>query len=381
MKYIAQPQISEEEISLVAHTIRSKSFVEGENARTFEKEFATYVGAKHAICTVNGTAALHLALEGLNIPPGVEVITSAFTFIASANAICFGGGIPIFADINPSSFNVDPEKIEALITPKTKCIVPIHIFGLPANMKAILDIAEDHKLTIIEDACQAHGGRIDGKHVGTFGDVGCFSFYATKNMITGEGGMVVTNNDELATRIRSLKNHGRGPSGGYHHHLIGYNFRLAEPLAAIGLIQLRKLPKMLEQRRKNAEMIRSTIMELDSLNAQTIPTGVTHSHYICAPVIQDPKFSVDEVIKELHNRGIGSRRIYSVPCHQQPTYLDGIKTWRWNKFVNYPDYSKVSLPVTERIAHSHFEVPIHPGITSDEVAAIQNALKEIFSSE
>ena len=379
MKHITQPQISEEEVSLVAQTIRSKSFVEGKNARALEKEFAEFVGAKHAICTVNGTAALHLAMEGLNIPPGAEVITPAFTFIASANAICFGGGIPIFADIDPDSFNIDPEKIENLITPKTKCLVPVHIFGLPAEIKAISDIAEDHDLSIIEDACQAHGGRIEGKHVGTFGDVGCFSFYATKNMISGEGGMVVTNNNELATRMRSLKNHGRGPSGGYNHHQIAYNFRLAEPLAAIGLIQLRKLPKMLEQRRKNAELIRSIITELEPVKVQKIPKGVTHGHYICAPVIENPEFSVDKVIQELTNLGIGSRRIYSVPCHQQQTYLDGIKNWRWNSFVNYPDYSLVSLPVTEKIACSHFEVPIHPGVTSDDLIAIQDALQKIFS--
>lgn len=379
MKYVAQPQISEEEVSLVAETIRSKGFVEGKNARSLEKEFAEFVGIKHAICAVNGTAALHLAMEGLGIPPGAEVITSAFTFIASANAICFGGGIPIFADIDPDTYNIDPDKIKTLITPKTKCIVPIHIFGLPADMKAILDLAEEHDLIVIEDACQAHGGRIEGKHAGTFGDVGCFSFYATKNMITGEGGMVVTDNDELASRIRSLKNHGRGPSGGYHHYLIGYNYRLSDPLAAIGLIQLRKLPKMLEQRRRNAELIRSTIMELESLKVQKIPQGVTHGHYVCAPVIENPKISVDGVITKLNKKGIGSRRIYSIPCYQQPTYLEGINNWRWNKFVNYPDYSKINLPNTEKIARSHFEIPIHPGLSSHEVQTIQEALKEIFA--
>lgn len=379
MKYIAQPQISEEEISLVTQTIRSKEFVEGKNARNLEKEFAEFVGAKYAICTVNGTAALHLAMEGLNISPGAEVITSAFTFIASANAICFGGGIPIFADIDPDTFNIDPEKIRDLITPKTKCIVPIHIFGLPSDMKTILDIAEDNNLTIIEDACQAHGGRIDGKHAGTFGDVGCFSFYATKNMICGEGGMITTDNEELATRIRSLKNHGRGPSGGYLHHHIGFNFRLADPLAAIGLIQLRKLPKMLEKRRKNAEAIRSTILDLESLKVQTISPGTTHGHYVCAAVVKNQDFSVDKVIEKLKKRDIASRRIYSVPCHQQPTYLEGIKSWRWNKFVNYPDYSQVSLPITEKIAQSHFEVPIHPGVTFDEISTIQDALHDIFS--
>lgn len=379
MKYIAQPQISEEEISLVTQTIRSKGFVEGKNAKSLEKEFAEFVGAKYAICTANGTAALHLAMEGLNIPPGAEVITSAFTFIASANAICFGGGIPIFADIDPDTFNINPDDIQALITPKTKCIVPVHIFGLPSDMKAISDIAEDNNLLIIEDACQAHGGRIEGKHAGTFGDIGCFSFYATKNMISGEGGMIVTDDEEIATRIRSLKNHGRGPSGGYNHHLIAYNFRLADPLAAIGLIQLRKLPKMLEKRRKNAEAIRTTIMELESLKTQKISAGITHGHYICAAVLENPNISVDTVIDKLKKRDIASRRIYSVPCHRQPTYLEGIKSWRWSKFVNYPDYSQVKLPITEKIARSHFEVPIHPGVTSDEISIIQDALHDIFS--
>ncbi len=378
MKYIAQPQISEEEVSLVTQTIQSKNFVEGENARTLEKEFADFVGAKHAICTVNGTAALHLAMEGLNIPPGAEVITSAFTFIASANYICFSGGIPIFADINPQTFNIDPEKILSLISPKTKCIVPIHIFGLPADMKAISDIAEDNELKVIEDACQAHGGRINGKHVGTFGEIGCFSFYATKNMISGEGGMVVTDDEDIANRIRSLKNHGRGPSGGYHHHVVGYNYRLADPLAAIGLIQLRKLPTMLKKRRKNAEALRSTIRDLNTLYVQTIPKNVTHSHYICAPIIQSPDLSVDKVIKELKSKGIASRRIYSVPCHQQPTYLN-IKNWRWSTFLDYPDYSQVRLPETEMIASSHFDIPIHPGVSSEEIKIIQNVLTDLFS--
>jgi perosamine synthetase len=378
MKYFAQPQISEEEISLVSETIRSRGFVEGKNARALEKEFAEFVGAKHAICTVNGTAALHLSMEALNISPGAEVITSAFTFIASANAICFGGSIPIFVDIDPYTYNIDTEKIEAAITPKTECILPVHIFGLPSDMKAISDIAEDNNLLIIEDACQSHGGRINGKHVGTFGKIGCFSFYATKNMMSGEGGMIITDDDEIAERIKSTKNHGRGATGGYYHHSIGYNYRLADPLAAIGLVQLRKLPDMLKHRQKNAEAIRNVISECNSIREQLIPKGFTHSHYICAPVIQKGDLLVDEVIKNLKGKGISSRQIYSIPCHKQPTYLEGIKKWRWTKYVNYPDYSKVSLPVTEKIAHSHFEIPIHPGVTDEEIIFIQNTIAELF---
>ncbi|MHA1206345.1 MAG: DegT/DnrJ/EryC1/StrS family aminotransferase [Candidatus Hodarchaeales archaeon] len=379
MKFIAQPQISEEEVSLVSAAIRNGQFVEGKNARALEKNFADLVGAKHAICAVNGTAALHLALEGLNISPGAEVITPAFTFIASANAITFGGSIPIFADIDPETYTIDPEQVKNLITSKTEAILPVHIFGLPSNMKVLQEIAEDHNLVILEDACQAHGAKIDGKHVGTLGEIGCFSFYATKNMITGEGGMIVTDNDELAERIRSIKNHGRGPSGGYQHFRIGYNFRLADPLAAIGLIQIKKLPKMLKKRKENAEAIRKTVGELDHVHIQKIPKGYTHSHYVCAPVVDEDFISVDDVIKKLKEKNIASRRIYALSCHKQPTYLEGIKEWRWNKFVKYPDYSKVSLPITERISTSHFEIPVHPGVTEADIKVIQTTLGEIFS--
>ncbi|NHJ02399.1 MAG: DegT/DnrJ/EryC1/StrS family aminotransferase [Candidatus Heimdallarchaeota archaeon] len=375
---VADPQITEEEISLVTETIRSKALVEGKNARILEKEFANFVGAKNAICTTNGTSALHLALEALDIPPGAEIITPAFTFIASANAISFGGNVPIFADLDPKTYNIDPEEIEKLITPKTKAILPVHIFGLPADMKAILDIATDHDLIVIEDACQAHGASIDGKHVGSFGEVGCFSFYATKNMISGEGGMIVTDNDELALKMRSLKNHGRGAQGGYHHEYVAYNFRLADPLAAIGLVQLRKLPLMLKRREENAKKIRKTIDSLSGIRNQEIPKGFIHGHYICAPVVDSPKFTPNQIISELKNYNIGSRQIYSIPCHQQHTYLDGIKKWRWSKFVTYPDYSKVSLPNTELIAATHFEIPIHAGLTEVDVQMIQEALVEII---
>ncbi len=375
---IADPQITEEEINIVTETIRSKGLVEGKNARLLEKEFAEFVGVKNAICTTNGTSALHLALEALDIPPGAEIITPAFTFIASANAISFGGNIPIFADLNPRTFNINPDEIEKLITSKTKAILPVHIFGLPSDMKAILDIADDHDLLVIEDACQAHGATIDGKHVGSMGEVGCFSFYATKNMISGEGGMIVTDNNELAAKIRSLKNHGRGPSGGYQHEYVAYNFRLADPLAAIGLVQLRKLPNMLRLRENNANRLRETINDLNEVRNQEIPKGFKHSHYICAPIVETTRFTPKEIIEELKKRNIGSRQIYSIPCHQQQTYLEGIKKWRWSQFVKYPDYSKVKLPHTEHIATSHFEIPVHAGLSEADILKIQTALIEIL---
>ncbi|MFW9855580.1 MAG: DegT/DnrJ/EryC1/StrS family aminotransferase [Candidatus Thorarchaeota archaeon] len=378
MKYFAQPQINEDEIELVGQAIRSKGFVEGKYARELEKEFSRFIGVKNAIVTVNGTAALHLALEGLGIRPGSEVITPAFTFIASANAISLCGNIPIFADIESGSYNIDPEAVRSLITSKTKAILPVHIFGLPANMPALLDIAEEHDLYVIEDACQAHGAYIKSKHVGSFGDVGCFSFYATKNVTSGEGGMIVTDNDDLAARIRSLKNHGRSEKGGYYHTVIGYNFRLADPLAALGLAQLRKLPEMLEKRHRNAKSIRQAIYGMENIHNQDIPPGFTHSDYICAPTISGGNITARQVVEMLKDEGIGSRQIYNIPCHQQPTYLEGIRNWRWSQFVTYPDYSQVKLPNTDQVAKTHFEIPIHPGVAESEVQVMIRVLRDLF---
>jgi perosamine synthetase len=190
--------------------------------------------------------------------------------------------------------------------------------------------------------------------------------------------MIVTDDDELAARIKSLKNHGRGEKGGYYHNTIGYNFRLADPLAALGLVQLRKLPEMLEKRHKNAKLIRQAIDEIDRVSNQEIPTGFTHSDYICAPIISGGNLSAPQVVSMLQAEGIGSRQIYNIPCHKQLTYLEGIKQWRWSQFVSYPDYSRVQLPHTERVAQSHFEVPIHPGVTESEIQTIIKALVNLF---
>ncbi len=237
---VVKPMIDDHEIENILEVLKSGMIAEGPQAKALEKEFQDYTGVKHAIFVNNGTAALHLAFESLDLEPGSEVITSGFTFIASANSISFIGAAPIFGEINNKTWNLDPDQIEKLITPKTKAIMPVHIFGLPANMKEINEVAEKHDLKVLEDAAQGHGGKIDGKHVGNFSDIACFSFYATKNMITGEGGMVVTNNDELADRARSVKNHGRAANtaGGYAHYRIGYNFRAPDYSAAIGRAQL-----------------------------------------------------------------------------------------------------------------------------------------------
>lgn len=379
---VVKPMIDDNEINGITEVLKSGMLAEGSNARAFEKEFTKFTRVKHSIFVNNGTAALHLALESLDIDPGSEVITSGFTFIASSNAISFIGAIPKFGDINNSTWNLDPESIKQLITPKTKAIMPVHIFGLPSNMKEINEIAEENDLFVIEDAAQGHGGKIDGRHVGNFSDIACFSFYATKNMITGEGGMVVTNNDDLADKARSIKNHGRSPNkaGGYSHHRIGYNFRAPDYSAAIGLAQLKKLPHFLELRKKHADNYRKELQDLP-LYFQETPPGYSHGNYIFAPCIDENKtsLSVSEVIKTLRENKVMARPIYDTPVYKQPAYLQ-IQNWRWARAgIKYPDYTKVSNEVTERIAQYHFEIPVHPGLTSNEVKYVVEKVREVFS--
>ncbi len=381
MRYqLVQPQIDESEIDAVKDVLTSGMLVEGKYSQQLEDEFARFVGSRQAITVASGTAALHLTWEALDLPVGSEVITSAFTFIASANSIAMVGGIPVFADIDPHTFNLDPESVRKLITPHTKAIMPVHIFGLPADMKVFREIAEEHDLILVEDAAQAHGGRISGQHVGTFGIAGCFSFYATKNMISGEGGIITTNDDELADKLRSIKNHGRGKEGGYQHYRIGYNYRTTDMAAAIALHQLHKLPDMVKQRQANFGVIRDLLEPHEELvRLQEIPKGYEHGSYICAPVLENDKISVEDVITELRKRGIASRTIYSTPLYQQPAYRN-ITRWRWARCVAYPDYSKISLPNTERIARSHFELPIHPGISEEDAKIIASELIDILKS-
>lgn len=373
--------IDDHEIDNIMEVLKSGMIAEGPQAKALEKEFAKYTGVKHAVFVNNGTAALHLAMETLDLDPGSEVITSGFTFIASANSITFIGAIPVFGEINSKTWNLDPESIEKLITPKTKAIMPVHIFGLPANMKEINEIAQKHDLHVIEDAAQGHGGKIDGKHVGNFSDIACFSFYATKNMITGEGGMVVTNNDELADRARSIKNHGRAGNvaGGYAHYRVGYNFRAPDYSAAIGRAQLKKLDSFLEARKKHAEYYKSQLGDLPVVWQDT-PTGTEHGNYIFALKLTTDKIKVADVVTQLREKEIIARPIYDVPVYKQPTYLD-IKKWRWAKAgINYPDYSKVHNPVTDTVATTHFEIPVHPGLTDEEVEYVAQNVKNILSN-
>jgi len=373
------PQVGNEEKEALNAVIDSKYLAEGPVARDFEKRFGEFVGSKYTIVTSNGTTALHLALEASGIKPGDEIITTPFTFIASSNSILFNGAIPIFADIDPETYNLDPVKVEEKITKKTKAILPVHIFGNPCDMKALTDIAKNHDLKIIEDACQSHGAYFDGKHTGTIGEVGCFSFYASKNLPFGEGGAIVTDNEELKDEILCLRNHGRTPKGGYFHTKIGYNYRTSNLHAAIGVEQMKKLPAMLAARKRNADILLKELSDLDGFAMQKIYPKAQHGWYIAAGRTDREDLPVTQVIEELKANNIGSRQIYNVPSYKQPAYIDLNKYYYWSEFIKFPDYSKVNCPIAERIGKDHFQIPINPGVSEEDMQHIVATLRKIFS--
>jgi len=372
-----KPIVGEEEIEAVKRVLESGMLAEGKVSRELEKLFAEYTGTKFATVTNNGTTALSTALEAMGLEPGDEVITSPFTFIASANSIAMIGAVPVFVDIKPDTYNLDPELIEDAITDKTRAIMPVHIFGMPSDMNHILEIAESHDLQVIEDACQAHGAEVDGKKVGSLGHVGAFSFYATKNMMTGEGGMITTDNEELLDEILMVKNHGRGKEGGYSHYRIGYNNRMMDIVSAIGIEQLRRLPKAVKQRRENAKEYDDFLSEFDSISPQAEKPGLMSSYHLYAPCIYSEKITRDELVTALRSEGVGSRAVYALPCHLQGTYLN-IHKWRWAKFVDYPNYSSIHLPVSEEIGQRHFDIPVHPSLTEEDKEHIKNAFYKIL---
>ena len=374
----AKPIIDDEEFDAVKAVLESGMLAEGKVSRELEKEYATFVGSKFATVTSNGTTALSTALDAMGVKPGDEVITSPFTFIASANSIAMVGAVPIFIDVDPDTYNMDPNLIEGAITEKTTAIMPVHIFGLPSDMNRIMEIAQKHDLQVIEDACQAHGAKVGNKIVGSIGHTAAFSFYATKNMMTGEGGMITTNDEEIMDRALMIKNHGRGKQGGYSHFQIGYNNRMMDIVSALGRVQLKRLPKVTEIRRKNAERYNKLFSEFDEVTPQAEPEGLQSSYHVYAPKIKSDKISRDDLIKEFRERDVGARTVYALPCHKQDTYIN-IQNWRWAKFVNYPDYSTISLPHSEEVGGSHFDIPVHPSLTDDQINIIENAVREILS--
>lgn len=356
---IAKPWLGEEEKKAVLQVLDSGMLAQGKKVAELEKAFAEFIGVKHAIATSNGTTALHAALLAHNIGTGDEVITTPFSFIATANAISMCGAKPVFVDIEEESFNIDPELIEKSITSKTKAILPVHLYGRSANMSKIMEIAKKHNLLVIEDACQAHGSEfIDfntnkTNKVGSFG-TGCFSFYPTKNMTCGEGGMITTNDDAVAAKTRKIIAHGSEKR--YYHDHLGYNYRMTDIAAAIGLEQLKKLPAFNNIRKNNALYFNDNLSSLSHIILPKIDAGhVFHQYTIRVK-------NRDKVLEYLTSKGIQTGVFYPVPIHKQKSFAE---------------YNNQYFPVSEQIAQEALSIPVHPQLSEEEKKFIVYTLREI----
>ena len=358
---IAKPIIGKEEIKEVVNVLKSGMLAQGKKVEEFEKDFSKYIGVKHAIAVSNGTAALHLALLSAGIKPGDEVIVPSFTFISTANSVLFCNAKPVFADINEEDFNINTDDIQKKITSKTKAIIPVHLYGQPADMKAIKDIAEDRHIKIIEDACQAHGAEFEGKKVGSFG-IGTFSFYPTKNMTTGEGGMITTGSDKINEKARLLRSHGMKIR--YHHEIIGYNYRMSDINAAIGIWQLKKLDENIARRLENAKLLTGGLKDIDGIiTPKTKPNKKHVFHQYTIRVTEDFKLSRKELMERLKEKGIDSLIYYPIPIHKQKAYLD----------MGF----NVKLPVTEKIVKEVLSIPVHPNVTKEQIEYIIKVFHEL----
>ena len=351
---IAKPLLGADEVQAVTDAIMSGIIAEGPRVADFEQAFADYIDVEHAIAVNSGTAALHTTLLAHGICDGNEVITTPFTFIATSNSVLFTGARPAFVDIDEDTFNINPDAIMEKITPKTKVILPVHLYGHPAEMNAIMEIAEDHNLAVIEDACQAHGAVYNKKKVGSFG-TGTFSFYPTKNMTTSEGGMITTNDQNIADRARMIRSHGSRQR--YVHEMLGYNFRMTDISASIGLVQLNKLGEFIKKRQSNAEYLSRGLKGIAGITVPIVRHNCEHVFHQYTIRAQDR----DGLVKTLSENGVGTGIYYPVPTHKQPFYRE----------LGYYD----SLPESERAAGEVVSRPVHPSATQDELDHIIDVIK------
>jgi perosamine synthetase len=367
MIQINAPQIGKEEIDAVVKVMKSGILTQGVGAgpmvNAFENAFSKYAKAKHAVAVSTGTGALHCALAAVGVKQGDEVILPSFTFVATAEVIVFNRATPVFVDIDPETYTIVPDRVEKAITKKTKAIMPVDLYGMPAGMKAIREIADKHGLKIVEDAAQAHGATYMGKPPGAFADAACWSFYGSKNMTTGEGGMLTTNSGEVEETTRVIRSHGEKEK--YMSLMLGHNYHMPEIEAAIGSVQLKKLPKFVAKRRANAKRLSAILVKSKRLQLPTEPEGFRPSYYLYTVRLKNAdKEKRDKLVEKLKLEGIGAFICYLNPIHTMPYY---------RKFASH------RLSVTETVSKQVFSLPVHPGVTPKQIDFIGETVLGLLS--
>lgn len=354
---LAHPDVGEEEIAAVSRVLRSSILTGGAETEAFEVEFAAYHGAPHGIAFANGTVALLALYTALGIGPGDEVIVPSLTFVSSVTSVVHAGATPVFAEVDPDTFNLDPSDVARRLGPKVKAILAVHYGGQPADLAELAGLAASAGVLLLEDAAEAHGARYRGRYVGTWGSAGMFSFTPTKNMTTGEGGMVLTSNGELASRLRLLRNHGQTEP--YVHSFVGFNWRITEMQAAMGRAQLAKLPGILARKLALADEMDRLVGTLPGVQPPATRPDRDHVHMLYTVKLESGPAVRDAVIDQMSRRGVQAR-VYFPPVHRQPIF----------------GCVPAELPVTDRVAGSILSLPIHSRLTLCEVEEVAGALEE-----
>lgn len=364
---MSAPEILREDIEAVTFVLRSGTLSLGPATEAFERAVADYVGVKHAVAVNSGTSGLHLCVRAAGLGDGDEVITSPFSFVASANCMLYERAVPVFADIEEETLGLDPECVAAAITPRTRGVLPVHVFGQPVALDQHLAICRQHGLVMIEDACEALGAEYHGKRVGGFGHSACFSFYPNKQITTGEGAVVVTGDDATAAALRSMRNQGRGAMGAWlEHEVLGFNYRMTEMSAALGLSQLRRIDTVLARRSEAAARYSAALARLDGIKLIEPAASTTRLSWFAAIARLDPAVDRDRVILALAERGIPARAYFS-PLHLQPLYRERF------------GFTGGEFPVTERVARSTIALPFFTAISDEQIDRVFAALREILA--
>jgi perosamine synthetase len=370
------PEITDDEVQSVVETLRSGWLTTGPKVKQFETEFAKYIGCQHAIAVNSGTAALHLALDAVGIHEGDEVIVPTMTFAATAEVVLYSKARPVLVDCKSDTFNMDPEQIEAAITSRTKAIVPVHYAGQPADMNRLLEIAKEYKLKVIEDAAHALPAKYRGQNVGTMGDITCFSFYATKPITTGEGGMVTTDNDEYAERIGIMSLHGiskdawkrYSSEGSWYYEILypGYKYNLTDIAAAIGVEQLKKCDQFWQARKRIADMYNIGFAEVREVRTPKCEPCMQHSWhlYVIQLELERLRINRSEFIETLKNEGVVTS-VHFIPLHLHPFYRDTF------------GYKPSDFPVASTLSERIISLPIYPRMTDANVDAVISAVRKV----